>query len=82
MPSKPSAKSPNFEKSLEQLESLVAKMESGELSLEESLKAFEEGVKLSRDCQTRLTEAEQRVQILIDQQAVDFDEDDDDEDVD
>lgn len=58
----------NFEQSLEQLEALVATMEDGELSLEESLKAFEKGVKLTRECQTALKEAEQKVQILINDQ--------------
>jgi len=55
----------NFEQSLEQLEALVESMEDGELSLEESLKAFEQGVKLTRECQTALKEAEQKVQMLI-----------------
>lgn len=67
MANKP-AKSLDFEKALSQLETLVTQMESGDLSLEESLKAFEQGVKLTRDCQQRLTEAEQRVQVLIEQQ--------------
>lgn len=61
-------KSPNFEQSLEQLEELVETMESGDLSLEESLKAFESGIKLTRECQTRLQEAEQKVQILVQEQ--------------
>lgn len=61
-------KSPNFEESLEQLEELVETMESGDLSLEESLKAFESGIKLTRECQTRLQEAEQKVQILVQEQ--------------
>lgn len=60
-------KSPNFEQSLEQLERLVAEMESGELSLEESLAAFEKGIKLTRECQSALQTAEQRVQKLIDE---------------
>ncbi len=47
-----SSKTPNFEKSLAELETLVESMESGELSLEDSLAAFEKGVKLTRDCQT------------------------------
>lgn len=62
-----SKKTPDFEQSLAALEALVARMEAGELSLEESLKAFEEGIKLTRECQTRLSEAEQRVQILLEQ---------------
>jgi len=58
-------KTPNFEKSLEQLESLVERLESGDLSLEESLQTFEKGIKLTRSCQTALEEAEQRVEILL-----------------
>lgn len=59
------AKSVNFEKTLEQLETLVEDMETGELSLEESLKAFEKGIKLTRDCQQALQNAEQKVQLLM-----------------
>lgn len=55
----------NFEKSLQELESLVEKMETGDLSLEESLKCFERGVALTRNCQKALQEAEQKVQILL-----------------
>jgi exodeoxyribonuclease VII small subunit len=57
----------NFEGALEQLEELVASMEDGELSLEDSLKAFEKGIKLTRECQTALKNAEQKVQILLDE---------------
>jgi exodeoxyribonuclease VII small subunit len=59
------AKSVNFEKALDQLEELVEDMEHGELSLEESMKAFEKGIKLTRDCQAALAQAEQKVQILL-----------------
>lgn len=55
-----------FEHSLAELEALVQKMESGDLSLEQSLQAFEQGVKLTRNCQKALTEAEQKVQLLLD----------------
>ena len=55
----------NFEEALETLEGLVEAMEEGELSLEESLKAFEQGVKLTRECQGALEKAEQRVKILV-----------------
>ena len=55
----------NFEESLETLEGLVDAMEEGELSLEDSLKAFEQGVKLTRECQVALEKAEQRVKILM-----------------
>ena len=54
----------NFEKSLAELEALVERMEAGELSLEESLKAFEAGVRLTQQCQQALTQAQQRVQLL------------------
>jgi exodeoxyribonuclease VII small subunit len=47
----------DFEKRLNRLEEIVGKMETGELPLEESLKLFEEGVKLSRDCNSQLSEA-------------------------
>ncbi|MFT7653125.1 MAG: exodeoxyribonuclease VII small subunit [Limisphaerales bacterium] len=56
----------NFETALEELESLVSKMESGDLSLDESLKAFERGVKLARQCQNELKNAELKVQALTD----------------
>ena len=55
----------DFEKSLQSLEELVGRMETGELSLEESLKHFEEGVKLTRQCQQALKTAEQKVSILM-----------------
>ncbi len=55
----------NFEASLQELESLVARMEQGELSLEDSLKAFERGIELTRACQRALQTAEQKVEILI-----------------
>lgn len=55
----------NFEQALEDLEALVSSMEEGELSLEDSLQAFEKGIKLTRECQTALKRAEQKVQVLI-----------------
>ena len=55
----------DLEKSLEELEEIVAQLESGDLPLEKSLKQFERGVKLSRECQMALRDAEQRVQILM-----------------
>jgi len=57
-------KTPDFEQSLSELEGLVSRMEQGDLSLEEALGAFEEGVKLTRECQQILEQAEQKVQIL------------------
>lgn len=58
-------KTQDFEESLAALETLVNRMEKGDLSLEESLKAFEQGVQLTRECQAKLQEAEQRVQVLL-----------------
>ena len=55
----------DFEVALEELEELVSSMEDGELSLEESLQAFEKGIKLTRKCQTALKNAEQKVQVLL-----------------
>ena len=54
-----------FEKSLNDLERIVKQLEEGDLPLEESLKLFEEGVKLSRECRDRLTNAERRIQVLM-----------------
>jgi exodeoxyribonuclease VII small subunit len=59
------AESPNFETSLKELETLVEKMEQGDLDLEESLRHFERGVQLSRSCQQALKAAEQKVEILM-----------------
>ena len=56
-----------FEQSLAKLEELVQRMEKGDLSLEDSLKTFEEGVKLTRECQQALAKAEQRVKLLVEQ---------------
>jgi exodeoxyribonuclease VII small subunit len=58
---------PSFEESLKKLESIVDKLEKGDLSLEESLKLFEEGVGLSAVCKKELEEAEGKVEILIKQ---------------
>ncbi|HBQ21788.1 MAG: exodeoxyribonuclease VII small subunit [Deltaproteobacteria bacterium GWA2_38_16] len=54
-----------FEKSLEKLDTIVKKLESGELSLEDSVKAFEEGVQLASSCSKKLDEAEKKVEILL-----------------
>ena len=62
---KKSAPAPNFEAALAELEKIVEKMESGEQSLEESLKSFQRGIELTRACQQGLREAEQRVEKLI-----------------
>lgn len=70
------AKTPDFESNLAELESLVNQMEQGDLSLEQSLQAFEQGIRLTRECQTTLSQAEQKVQVLIEQngevEAIDF----------
>lgn len=55
----------DFEKKLGRLEEIVQKMERGDSSLEDSLKLFEEGVKLSRECHSRLNEAEAKVKKLV-----------------
>jgi len=55
----------SFEASLEALENIVQQLESGDLPLEKSLELFEEGVKLSRQCQERLNQAERRIEVLL-----------------
>ncbi len=60
-------KAVRFEESLAELEQLVERMEQGNLPLEESLKLFERGVQLTRTCQKALKEAEQKVQILLEE---------------
>ena len=62
MPTSESIK--DFEKSLQELEEIVGKMEQGQLSLEQSLDAFESGVQLTKQCQATLKSAQQRVSIL------------------
>ena len=54
-----------FEEALEKLEGIVRRMEDGELSLEKALESFEEGVQLARYCQTKLDEAQKRVELLL-----------------
>ena len=72
----------DFEKSLQQLEKIVNAMESGELGLEDSLNQFEEGIKLAKSCQDTLSNAESRVEKLIEknglQQTIPFDSPDED----
>lgn len=58
----------NFEKTLAELEQLVEKMEEGDLSLEESLKHFERGIVLTKACQQALTDAEQKVRVLLEKE--------------
>lgn len=61
----------DFEHSLDELEQLVARMEGGELSLDESLASFERGIGLYRHCQQALDQAELRVRLLLDPDAPD-----------
>ncbi len=58
-------KSINLEKSLADLEALVEELESGDLPLDQAMKKFEEGIKLTRGCQAALKDAEQKVAILL-----------------
>lgn len=55
----------SFESSLSELEKIVAKLEAGDLPLEESLELFENGIKLSRECRERLAKAERRIEMLV-----------------
>jgi exodeoxyribonuclease VII small subunit len=67
--------SPDFEKSLAELEALIVRLERGDLPLAESLALFEQGVALTRQCHDRLAEARARVQILLKDGARSFDPD-------
>ena len=62
----------NFEKSMERLEQIVADLESGKLSLDDSIKVFEEGVELSKKCYGKLADAEQKVKQLIKTESGEF----------
>jgi exodeoxyribonuclease VII small subunit len=73
-------RTPDLEKSLADLENIVQQLEAGDLSLEDALKQFEKGVKLTRDCQTALQAAEQRVKVLLEGSIKDFAEDSAEED--
>ena len=66
----PKKKTIDFEQSLNTLEGLVNRMEQGDMTLEESLQAFENGIALTRECQARLAAAELRVNKLIENQGV------------
>jgi exodeoxyribonuclease VII small subunit len=59
------ARKGDFEKSLARLEEVVKRLESADLSLDEAMRLFEEGVKLSHECQKQLEDAEGRVEILL-----------------
>ena len=62
----------NFETSVAELEATIVRMEKGEMSLEEALQSFEEGVRLSRECQQLLASAEKRVLLLTEDGEEDF----------
>jgi exodeoxyribonuclease VII small subunit len=64
-PEQNGAPSANFEAQLESLEKIVRELERGDLPLERSLELFEQGVRLSRECQERLNEAERRIEVLL-----------------
>tara|TARA_Y100000590_G_scaffold470524_1_gene666022 strand:- start:4761 stop:4991 length:231 start_codon:yes stop_codon:yes gene_type:complete len=66
-------KKPSFEDTLQRLETIVGKMESGEATLEKSLNWFEEGMELIKSCRDELVEAEQKVQELVKKKGVEFD---------
>jgi exodeoxyribonuclease VII small subunit len=76
---------PDFEQALSELETLVQKLETGDVPLEDALKTFERGVALTRQCQTALRTAQQKVEVLLakngDETVTPFD-DEDDEDAD
>lgn len=55
----------SFEASLEALEQIVRQLEQGDLPLEKSLQLFEQGIRLSRECQERLNQAERRIEVLL-----------------
>ena len=72
----------NLEKSLADLETLVEELEAGDLPLEDAMKKFEKGIKLTRNAQSELKDAEQKVEILLksaggDEALEEFDADDD-----
>jgi exodeoxyribonuclease VII small subunit len=75
---------PDFERSLSELETLVQKLEQGDVPLEEALKTFERGVTLTRQCQTALRTAQQKVEVLLvrngEERPEPFSDDDEDDD--
>ena len=87
MKSKPQTadKLPDFERSLSELEALVTRLEQGDVPLEEALKTFERGVVLTRQCQTALRSAQQKVEVLLARNGTEeiapFADEDDDGDV-
>lgn len=73
------AKRVNLEKAITELEDIVEQLETGEQSLDKALQQFERGVKLSRDCQTALDQAEQKVEVLIGDELREFSPEDDED---
>ncbi len=71
-------RAPDLDKSLAELEQIVATLEEGDLPLEKALQQFEKGIKLSRDCQAALSAAEQKVQILLKEDLQNFEPGEDD----
>lgn len=67
----PTKDTPSFEDNLTRLEDIVEQLESGDLSLDDAMKAFEKGIKLTRDCQESLGRAEQKVQVLMEKNGSD-----------
>lgn len=74
MTRKKSAESIDLEVTLQHLQELVERMEKGQLTLEDSLKSFEEGIQLVRQCQEVLQKAEQKVQILLGSELTSYEE--------
>ena len=69
----PKTRRPDLEKAMAELESIVEQLEAGDLTLDKSLKHFEKGIKLSRECQTALAAADQKVKMLLDDELKDVD---------
>ena len=57
----------NFEDSMESLEKIVAELEKGDLNLDDSIKKFEQGMKISKECNSKLEDAEKRITVLIEE---------------
>ena len=69
----------NLEKAMTELEDIVEQLEAGEQSLDKSLQQFERAVKLSRDCQAALDQAEQKVEVLIGDELREFSPEEEDD---
>ena len=73
-------KTQNFETKLTELEKIVSELEKGDLSLEDSVKKFEEGMKISKECNSLLEDAEKRITIILEKNGEILEEDFDTED--